>query len=110
MSDIQNYPPVPPTIYAQTSTLAVISLIFGIICWFVVPFVGAVVAVITGHMAKSEIRSSGGTKTGDGMATAGLVLGYLHLGLTVVGICILFALLAMGVSIPLCGTLFSNQH
>lgn len=64
-----------------TCSTATISLVFGILCWFLLPFVGAVIAVITGHMARAEIRRSQGALEGDGMAVAGLVLGYVHLGL-----------------------------
>lgn len=36
---------------------------------------GGVVPVILGHLARAQIRRTG--ETGDGMAVAGLVLGYL---------------------------------
>ena len=63
-----------------TSTTAVISLVFGILCWMAIPFVGAVVAVVCGHLARGEIRRAPpGSMEGDGMAVAGLVLGYAHL-------------------------------
>jgi hypothetical protein len=78
--------PYPQT-GVQNSTLAIVSLVSGILCWFMLPLVGAVVAVITGHMAKREIRESLGKLGGDGMATAGLVLGYIQLALTVLAIC-----------------------
>ncbi|MBE0409159.1 MAG: DUF4190 domain-containing protein [Anaerolineales bacterium] len=71
----------------QTSTLAIVSLVSGILSWVLLPFVGSIVAVITGHMAKREIRESLGKLSGDGMATAGLILGYVQLALTVLGIC-----------------------
>lgn len=51
------------------STYAMVSLITA----FFMPFL----AVIFGHLAKNEIRRSQGAKTGDGIATAGLILGYL---------------------------------
>ena len=51
------------------STYAVVSLV----CAFFFP----ILAVIFGHMAKREIRESNGYKTGEGMANAGLILGYL---------------------------------
>ncbi|MFT4179747.1 MAG: DUF4190 domain-containing protein [Thermomonas sp.] len=70
----------------QTSTLAVVSLIFGILGWTLVPFIGSIVAVICGHMARGEIRRSPATLEGDGLAVAGLVLGYLVIGLTVLAI------------------------
>lgn len=67
---------------SQTSTTAVVSLIFGIICWIVLPFIGAIIAVICGHLARGEIRRApAGTIEGDGLALAGLILGYLHLAL-----------------------------
>ena len=43
----------------RTSTLAVISLVSGILCWIAVPFIGALVAVICGHSARGEIRRAG---------------------------------------------------
>jgi len=40
-------------------------------------FPAAVVAIILGHISRSEIRKSGGRVTGSGLALTGLVLGYL---------------------------------
>ncbi len=92
----------------QTSTLAIVSLVAGIVCWFALPLIGAIIAVITGHMAKREIRESMGNLTGDGMATVGLVLGYLQLGLSVIGLCVVVVLLALGM-IPLLCLPFANE-
>jgi type II secretory pathway pseudopilin PulG len=39
----------------------------------------AIIAIILGHIALSQINRSGGTLRGRGMAIAGLVLGYLEL-------------------------------
>ncbi|MDQ3617380.1 MAG: DUF4190 domain-containing protein [Pseudomonadota bacterium] len=63
----------------RTSALAIVSLVFGILSWFALPLVGAVVAVITGHLARGEIRRAAGALEGDGMAVAGLVLGWTNL-------------------------------
>lgn len=72
------------SVSARTSSLAVVSLVFGILCWVALPFIGAVVAVICGHAARGEIRRApAGTIEGDGMALAGLILGWLHLLLCV---------------------------
>ena len=68
-----SYQPMPPI--TRSSTMALVSLIAGIAGWTVLPFLGSIVAIITGHMAKSEINRSGGTVTGGGMATIGLILG-----------------------------------
>lgn len=75
----------------KTSTLAIISLVAGIAGWTVLPLIGSIVAIITGHMAKSEIREQAGQLTGDGLATAGLVLGYLSIAL---GVCVCLIILA----------------
>ncbi|WMJ68971.1 DUF4190 domain-containing protein [Stenotrophomonas sp. 24(2023)] len=65
---------VPPR---QTSALAVVSLVTGIASWTALPFVGAIVAIITGHMARAEIRRRPQELEGDGFAIGGLVLGYV---------------------------------
>ncbi|HEX5489169.1 MAG TPA: DUF4190 domain-containing protein [Rhodanobacteraceae bacterium] len=83
------------TVYPRTSSLAVVSLVFGILAWLppVLPVVGALIAVVCGHSARSEIRRAPpGSIDGDGMALAGLILGWLQLGLgvLVLGLVILF--------------------
>ncbi len=62
-----------------TSTAAIVSLSFGAASWLLLPILAAIVAVVAGHMARGEIRRSGGAIDGDGMALAGLILGYLNL-------------------------------
>ncbi len=76
----------------RTSTTAIVSLIFGVLTWFALPFIGAVIAVICGHAARSEIRYSGGRVDGGGIAMAGLLLGWSHLILIFGGILLLFSL------------------
>ena len=58
----------------QTSVLAVLSLVFGILGWTLLPGLGAIVAVVTGHIARAEIRRAPQTLEGDGLAIAGLVM------------------------------------
>ncbi|RDI99699.1 DUF4190 domain-containing protein [Dyella solisilvae] len=89
-----------PTTYRSTNALAVVSLSFGIACWLVLPFIGAIVAVICGHLARAEIRrAQPGTMEGDGLAVAGLVLGYVHLAIALLAVAVVFAFLALGVGI-----------
>ena len=78
-------PPPPNGTPAPTSTLSLTSLIMGIIGWVILPIVGAIIAVITGHLARKEIRESNGLLGGEGMATAGLVLGYSNIALGICG-------------------------
>jgi len=77
-----------------TSTTAIVSLVFGIICWVAIPFIGAIVAIVCGHVARKEIGSAPpGSIDGDGMAVAGLILGYLHLALVAAFLVLVFTVL-----------------
>jgi hypothetical protein len=104
-----NYPPPYQPAPLQNSTTAIISLIAGIAGLTVFPIIGSIVAVILGHMAKGEIARSGGTLGGGGAATAGLVLGYVGVGLTVLGLCVFGALFGLGLCAPLM-LLISNPN
>lgn len=63
---------------AHTSPLAVCSMCFGVGQIFL-PLIGAVVAIACGHAAKNQIKRTG--EAGTGLATVGLVLGYLGLAI-----------------------------
>lgn len=100
---MSNYAPPPyPTPGPQNSTSAVISLIAGILGWTVFFGIGAIIAVITGHIAKSEINKSMGQIGGGGMATAGLILGYSNIafGLCIICVAVVLPLLGIGLAIP----------
>ena len=79
--------------HSKTNTLAIVSLIAGIVGWTAMPLVGSIVAIVTGHMARGQIRQSHGLETGDGLAVGGLVLGYLSVVLGIVGL--IFAVLVI---------------
>ena len=83
----------------RTSGAAIASLIFGIVAWVGLPVVGALVAVICGHVARSEIRRMPpGTIDGDGMAIAGLILGYVQLAFCVIALLFIIGLIMLGLS------------
>jgi type IV pilus assembly protein PilA len=84
------YPPQAPPAAPETSGLAIVSLLCGIL-FFVFP--AAVAAIIFGHISRSDIRRSGGRKTGAGMALAGLVLGYI--GIAIIPIVLIVAAIAI---------------
>jgi hypothetical protein len=70
----------------------------GIVGWTVFPFLGSLIAIVTGHMARAEIRRQPQALEGDGLAVAGLVLGWLAvIGsiLVVVGFVLFFGGLAL---------------
>jgi hypothetical protein len=91
-------PPVPVlgpaaegTIFpAQTSNKAVASLVCGL---FIFAFPLSILAVIFGHLSVSEIRKSAGRLKGEGMATAGLILGYI--GLAIIPLVLIIAAIAI---------------
>jgi hypothetical protein len=103
MTDYSNQayqtPPAKPN-----SNMALASLILGILGWTIIPTLGSIAAIITGHMAKNEIKSSMGALGGDGMATAGLVLGYANIAIALCVCLAVVAMLALGMTIP-----FINQ-
>jgi uncharacterized protein DUF4190 len=75
----------PPALTPRTNGMAIAALACGIGGFFVFP--ASFAAVVLGHIARREIRQTG--EAGDGMATVGLVLGYIG---SVIG-----ALLVLGV-------------
>jgi hypothetical protein len=76
------------TPHKSTNGLAVAALVLGII-W--IYWIGSILAVIFGHVAKGQIDRSGGTQAGRGMAIAGIVLGWIGVGVLMLGI-VAFAL------------------
>jgi hypothetical protein len=58
----------------QTNGLSVASLVLGIV-W--VLGIGSILAVIFGFVARKQIKDSGGRQTGEGLALAGIILGFV---------------------------------
>ncbi|WP_336032373.1 DUF4190 domain-containing protein [Geodermatophilus sp. FMUSA9-8] len=64
--------PVPPR---RTNGLAVASMVLGILWLY---WIGSILALVFGYIARSQIRERG--ESGDGMAIAGIVLGWVGVG------------------------------
>jgi uncharacterized Zn finger protein (UPF0148 family) len=84
-------PPPPPPRYApsgavQTSGLAIASLVSGIAGWTIFPLLGSILAIFLGYAARNEIRRDPDRLTGEGLAVAGLVLGWIMVGISVLGL------------------------
>ena len=98
MSDFTPQPPVKTT---KTSIMAIISLVTGILGFIqVLPAIGPLAAVITGHIAKNEIKKSNGMVTGNGLATTGLILGYIMVAIGLCVTCILILTFAGLITLP----------
>jgi hypothetical protein len=59
----------------RTNGLAIASMVLGILWLY---WVGSILALVFGYIAKNQIRERG--EAGDGMATAGIVLGWIGVG------------------------------
>jgi uncharacterized membrane protein YidH (DUF202 family) len=91
---ITERPPVPSAGARRINALAIVSLVSGVASFalgFIV--VGAVVAIVTGHVARRQIKRS--AERGAPLALIGLILGYTHivLDLSYLGL-LLFAWIA----------------
>lgn len=104
-------PPPPPAPKKSYSVWAIVSLVAGILNFKFAPF-GAIAALVTGYVARNEIRESNGTLEGQGMAIAGIVLGWVGLAFSIIMV-VLSVLFMVGMitSTPLvCGPFFDWLH
>ena len=79
-----------------TSGNAIASLVLGIAGFVIFPLIPSVLAIILGHSAKKDIENRPGLG-GEGMATAGVILGWIGVGVTVLGI-LAFVFLAASIN------------
>ena len=79
--------PYTPVAAPSTNGMAVASLVLGIL-W--IYWVGSVLALVFGYIARQQIDRHQGMQGGRGMATAGIVLGWIG-----VGFLVLFMLVAV---------------
>src|SRR5918995_1248899 len=84
-------PPAPPAYGEQpagygyqstpkTNGLAIASLVLGIAQIFLC-IIGGILSLVFGYIARRQIDESGGTQGGRGMAIAGIILGWIGIGL-----------------------------
>ena len=76
----------PPT----TNGLAVASLVLGVLWLY---WIGSVLALVFGYIARAQIRRSHGAEKGKGLALAGIILGWL--GISVAGAALVFGIIAV---------------
>lgn len=83
------YGPLPPgmpgPMYLQPSNspLAIASLICSIVGFVGFPVLGWIAGVVLGHLALGQIKAQPYRYSGRGLAVAGLIIGYIGLGLLV---------------------------
>ena len=89
--------PAPPYAPRRTSGLAIAALACGIAGLTLFPVLASIAAVVLGVMARDEIRRDP-TLDGDGLATAGLVLGWIGVAFAVLGLLLALGLLLLFVA------------
>jgi hypothetical protein len=82
------YQPAQYVLSQTTNGLAIASLVLSLLGLF---FVGSILGIIFGFVARSQIRQSGGMQKGDGMALAGIIIGFATLVITLIVIIALAA-------------------
>jgi len=78
----------PPSGTAPNNQLAVGSLIascVGLLCGL-----GSIIGIVLGFVAKNQIKQSGGTQGGDGLATAGIAIGIAGIVLSILWQLVIF--------------------
>ena len=78
----------------QNSGKATAALVLGILGVVACGFVAGIPAIIVGKQAQREIDASNGWLTGRGMATAGIVMGWIAVALTVIAVLIIIVAVA----------------
>jgi hypothetical protein len=85
-----------PGMASTSNSKATASLVLGIIGIFFCPVICSILAIVFGYTARNEIAASGGMQTGGGNATAGIILGWVGIAITVIWIIIV--IVAVGVT------------
>src|SRR5256714_12539074 len=94
MADETTPPPPPlPEPVPRTAPTAIWSLVLAVLSFTCGWLFTAIPAVICGHIARAKIRKSGGALGRRGIATGGLVLGYIALVLGIMGIPLLVSMI-----------------
>jgi hypothetical protein len=89
---------------AQTNSLAIVSLVAGFLSFFahVIPLIGgfsvALIAIITGFMARDQIKRTG--EQGMWMANVGILVGFIHIALGLILVLVLiFVVFVLGIAL-----------
>ena len=76
-------PGQPVAAFSQVNGLAIASVLVAVL-WFA--GIGAVLALVFGYRARSQIKNSAGRQTGSALAAAGIILGWIGITIVVAGV------------------------
>lgn len=71
------------------NVMAIVSFVSSLVGLFVIPIIGQIVGIITGHISLNQLKTSG--ENGRGLALAGTIIGWVSLGLAILAIILIFA-------------------
>ena len=66
--------------------LAILSLVTGILGFFLLPIVGSIAAIVSGNIALSQFKMLNEANSSEGLARAGVILGWIGLGIWLIGV------------------------
>ena len=89
-------PQATPYPVPQSSGKATVAMVLGIVGLVGCGIVAGIPAIILGKQAQREIDASNGWLTGRGMATAGIVLGWIEVGIAILAAVIVVLVFALG--------------
>ena len=96
--------PIPPsfsgTSMPRKTNLAIASMILGILSFICIGPLGAIPAVILGHISRSRAKSDPRYLDSKAMALAGLILGYSNIVLLILSLVVLPFILAAAIEVP----------
>jgi hypothetical protein len=78
-----------------THPLAIVSLVSSLVGLTIAPCIAGIAAVVTGHMARREMQANPGRYSGDGLALAGLLIGYGQMVLWVLAMLVFLVFLVI---------------
>ena len=68
--------------FRETNGSAIVAVVLGVL-WFA--GIGSLLALVFGYRARREIKNSAGSQKGSGLATAGIILGWIGIAILVAG-------------------------
>lgn len=96
-------PPVYAAPAPQTNAWAIVSLVSSILGWLGLFGLGGIIGVVTGLIARNQIKENPAMQTGDGLALTGIILGAVNIIFgCIIAMCI-FAVFAGVFSAPFWG-------
>jgi len=91
------YAPPPMMRVVPTDGLAIASLVLSISSFIFCPFFAAILGLVFGYISLNHIAEQKGALGGEPLARAGIIIGWVHLGLVILAGILLLILVVVGV-------------